>query len=249
MTRAPAAPGFFGELYLRSTRPFLSEETTAREVAYLREWLGDVPGPGPVVDLGCGHGRHASPLNTAGPLAGRVVGLDVDALSLRERLPGFPAVRADLRALPFRSGSLAAAYAWYSSLFVFSDEEHVALLREVARCLRPGGRLVFHTVPHERISTQGPASFATRLPDGSHLAEDSHFDAVRGRDVGHRRLTLPDGRLLSGHYAIRYYPLAQLTQLLEFTGFSVRSVHGGLEGGPLTDASLDLIVGAATREA
>jgi len=238
---------FFGELYLRSTRPFLSAETTAREVAYLRECLGDLEVPGPIVDLGCGHGRHAAPLNTEGPLAGRILGLELDALSLRERLPGFPAVRADLRALPFRTGSLAGAYSWYSTLFVFSDEEHVALLREVARCLRPGGRLVFHTVPHERISSQGEASFSTRLPDGSHLAEDSHFDAVRSRDEGHRRLTLPDGRLLSGRYSIRYYPLAELTQLLEFTGFSVLWVHGGLEGGPLTDASMDLIVGAATR--
>ncbi len=243
----PADSDFFGELYLRSTRPFLSAATTAREVDYLRGCLGDLPGPGPVVDLGCGHGRHAAPLNTEGPLAGRILGLERVALSLGERLPGFPVVQGDLRALPFRTGALAGAYAWYSTLFVFSDAEHVALLRQVARCVRPGGRLVLHTVPHARIAAQGPASFSTRLPDGSLLEEDSHFDAVRSRDLGHRRLTLPDGRLLSGRYAIRYYPLAELTQLLEFTGFSVRWVHGGPDGSPLTEDSLDLIVGADIR--
>lgn len=238
---------FFGELYLRSTLPFISEEMTAKEVAYLAKRFEDLQVPGPVVDLGCGHGRHAARLNTQGPLAGRVIGLELDALSLQERLPGFPAVRADLRSLPFRTGSLAGAYAWYSTLFVFSDEEHVALLREVARCLRPGGRLVLHTVPYERLAAQPEASFSTRLPDGSLLEERSRFDAARGRDEASRRLTFPDGRVLSGQYAVRYYPLADLIQLLDFTGFSMCWVHGGLEGEPPSGTSTDLIVGAELR--
>jgi SAM-dependent methyltransferase len=238
---------FFGELYLRSTLPFISEETTAREVAYLSRGFQDLKVPGPIVDLGCGHGRHASRLNRAGPLAGRLLGLELDALSLRERQPGFPAIRADLRALPFRTGSLAGAYSWYSTLFVFSDAEHESLLREVARCLRPGGRLVLHTVPYERLAANPHASFRSHLPDGSLLEEESHFDAVRGRDEAWRRLTLPDGRMLSGRYAIRYYPLVDLTQLLESTGFSTRWVHGGLEGEPVTSTSTDLIVGAELR--
>ncbi|WP_375773814.1 class I SAM-dependent methyltransferase [Archangium gephyra] len=240
---------FFGELYLRSTLPFLSEETTAKEAAYLARSFEELEVPGPVVDLGCGHGRHAARLNAEGPLAGRVIGLELDALSLQERLPGFPAVRADLRSLPFRTGSLAGAYAWYSTLFVFSDEEHEALLREVARCLKPGGRLVLHTVPYERLAAQPEASFSTRLPDGSLLEERSRFDAVRGRDEATRQLTRPDGRVLSGQYAIRYYPLADLTRLLESTGFSVCWVHGGLGEERPSDTSTDLIVGAELRGA
>jgi len=235
-------------LYLRSTLPFLSAETTEKEVAYLERAFQPLALPGPIVDLGCGHGRHAAPLNTRGALAGRVLGLELDPLSLRERLPGFPAVRGDLRSLPFRPGSLAGAYAWYSTLFVFSDEEHAALLREVARCLRPGGLLVLHTVPRERLASAPQASFSGRLPDGSFLEEQSRFDAVRGRDEATRRLTLPDGRVLSGQYAIRYYPLAELVQLLESTGFSVRWVHGGLEGEPPAEGCLDLVVGAALRQ-
>lgn len=238
---------FFGELYLRSTRPLLSEEVTAREVAYLRRGFEDLRVPGPIVDLGCGHGRHAAPLNTRGTLAGRILGLELDALSIQQRLPGFPVVRADLRQLPFGSGTLAGAYAWYSTLFVFSDEEHAALLGEVARCLRPGGRLVLQTVPWERLVAQPEASFALTLPDGGRLEEHSRFDTVRGRDVGTRQLTLPDGRVLSGQYAIRYYPLTDLSRLLESVGLSIRWVHGGLEGERPSDTSTDLIVGAELR--
>jgi SAM-dependent methyltransferase len=235
---------FFGELYLRSTLPFLSAEVTGREVACLARAFASLCVPGPVVDLGCGHGRHASRLNTAGPLKGRVVGLELDPLSLAQREPGFPAVRGDLRALPFRTGSLAGAYAWYSTLFAFTDVEHEQVLREVARCLRPGGRLVFQTVPWERLLAQPSAAFQLALPDGGVLEEESRFEPSTGRDTGRRTLRLPDGRVLSGTYAIRYYPLAELTRLLESTGLSIQWVHGGLEGEPPSSDSTDLILGA-----
>lgn len=238
---------FFGELYLRSTLPFLASEVTTREVAYLERCFTGLPPSGPVVDLGCGHGRHAASLNTTGPLAGRVLGLELDAYSLSQRAPGFPAVRGDLRALPFQTGSLAGAYAWYSTLFAFSDTEHRVILQEVARCLKPGGLLVFQTVPYERVREQPSASFQQTLPDGSRLHEESRFDPDTGRDYGRRRLTLTDGRVLSGVYSIRYYPLAELVQLLESTGLSPQWVHGGLAGEPLASASTDLIVGAEKR--
>jgi SAM-dependent methyltransferase len=238
---------FFGELYLRSTRPLLSPEITAREVAYLQRCFTGLAPRGPVVDLGCGHGRHAAPLNTSGPLAGRVVGLELDRYSLAQRLPGFPAVRGDLRALPFQRGSLAGAYAWYSTLFAFSETEHRVILREIARCLQPGALLVFQTVPYERLSEQPAAAFQHTLPDGTVLEEQSRFDPETGIDHGQRRLTFPDGRVLSGVYTIRYYPLAELTQLLEATGLSTKWMHGSLEGEPLSSTSTDLIVGAELR--
>ncbi|WP_426752183.1 class I SAM-dependent methyltransferase [Myxococcus sp. Y35] len=238
---------FFGELYLRSTLPFLSEAVTAREVDFLARAFADVPGPAPVVDLGCGHGRHAARLNGAGPLAGRVIGLELDALSLAVRRPGFPVVQGDLRALPFREASFAGAYAWYSTLAAFTDAEHVHILREVARVLRPGGRWVFQTVPYERLAASPRAAFQRTLPDGSVLEEVSHFDTRTGRDEGLRTLTTPEGRCLRASYSLRYYPLADWVRLLESTGFSVAWVHGGLDGEPLGPQSTDLIVGAERR--
>jgi SAM-dependent methyltransferase len=235
---------FFGELYLRSTLPFLSEETTAREVAYLARELGPRVPRGWVADLGCGHGRHAAPLNREGPLAGRVMGLERDARSLAQRLPGFPVVRGDLRALPFAAGALSGAYAWYSSLFTYSEEEHRQMLAGLARALRPGAPLLLQTVPYERMAAEPDAVFRRELPDGSVLEERSRFDPGTGRDHGERRLSIPDGRVLCGAYAIRYYPLADLTQLLESAGFSVAWVHGGLAGEPLSSTSTDLILGA-----
>jgi SAM-dependent methyltransferase len=230
---------FFGELYLRSTLPFLGAEVTARETAYLGRAFAGVKGP--IVDVGCGHGRHAAALRRDGL---PVVGLELDPLALAERLSGFPAVRGDLRALPFGTARLHGVYAWYSTLFIFEDEAHLALLRGLRRTLKSGAKLVFHTVPYERLAAAPAAQFSTTLPDGSVLTEQSRFDPVTGRDHGLRRLTLPDGRVLSGAYAIRYYRETELEQLLAGAGLAIKWVHGDLQGGALGPTSTDLIIGA-----
>jgi SAM-dependent methyltransferase len=228
--------GFFGELYLRSTRPFLTGDRTAREVAYLTRML---PPGGRVLDVGCGHGRHAGPLARAGA---RIVGVDFDPLSLGEREPGFLAVRADFRHPPFQR-VFDGAYSWYSTLFIGSDAENAAALRAVATCLRPGGTLILHTVPFAWFEQNPRASYRGKLPDGSWLEEENVFDPTTGRDVGVRRLRLPDGRELTGDYAIRTYPVDELQRLADDCGFSWSWAHGNLEGHPLERSSSDLIVG------
>jgi len=55
---------FFGELYLRSTRPFLPEDVTRAEADYLSRAFNGVRVSGGVMDVGCGHGRHLSQLST-----------------------------------------------------------------------------------------------------------------------------------------------------------------------------------------
>ena len=216
--------------------------------------MGRVPGrrrPRHVPRASCGEGRHAGPLGarTHRP----VVGLDRDPLSLTQRAPHFLPLRADLRQLPFRTGSLAGAVAFYASLFgSLEDDEIAATLKETARSLRPGGRLLLQTVPLERFLEEPTAEIETVLPDGSVLFERSSFDPQTGRDQGFRRLSMKageDGRTLSGHYFIRYYSLPQLTCLLEGAGFVVRWIHGDVYGGPLFSSSRDLIIGADRHNA
>ncbi|MBX5481503.1 MAG: class I SAM-dependent methyltransferase [Myxococcaceae bacterium] len=236
---------FFGELYLRSTRPFLGDRLSDREAGYLAHAFGSVAGlpPGPILDLGCGHGRHVARLQ--GRVAGGrpVVGIDFDRHSLRSREGAFPAVRGDLRALPFATRSAGGAYAWYSTLFVFDDPVQRAILAEVARVLRPGAPLILQTLPRERLERNPTSTWAGELPDGSRLEEQNRFDPDTGRDEGIRKLTTPDGRVLSAHYFIRYYRVAELQDLLSDAGFTVRWIHGGLGGEPVTAESADLIMG------
>jgi SAM-dependent methyltransferase len=91
---------FFGEDYLRIYAPVLPPERTAREVeglVRLLEQLGVPPG-GAVLDLACGHGRHAIPLAQQGY---RVTGQDLSRHFLRR-------AQEDARAA-HRSGSFRAS--------------------------------------------------------------------------------------------------------------------------------------------
>lgn len=242
-TEGPA--GFFGELYLRSTRPFLPEHVSDAEADYLVARLTESGATGLVLDVGCGHGRHLRRL--AARLPGRVIGIDFDRLSLDEAKTGAPVVRGDFFKLPFRADALGAAWCWYNTLGTFEDEALPVALGELARCVRPGGWLIVHGTPPHAAQWQPEASYDGQLPDGSRLVEQVRFDPTKRRDGLTRELTLPDGRFMAASFFIRYYALSEWEALLDAAGFELRWVHGAVDGSALTDASVDQILGAQKR--
>ncbi|MCC7243960.1 MAG: glycosyltransferase, partial [Acidobacteria bacterium] len=103
------------------------------------------PFEAPVLDLGCGDGHFAAAVG-----GGFDVGLDPDAASIgeaRRRGAHRALVRADGTSMPFGNRT-------FGTIVANSTLEHVesldAVIREVARVLRPGGRLVM-TVPSHRF--------------------------------------------------------------------------------------------------
>lgn len=246
MTTSTEGPrGFFGELYLRSTRPFLPDAVSDAEAEFLEARLAEARVDGLVLDLGCGHGRHLGRLARRAP--GRVVGLDLDPLSLQEARQVAPVTRADLFRLPFRAGALGAAYCWYNTLGTFADEAVPLALRELARCVRPGGWLLLHGTPPHAAQWEPEAKHDAVLPDGARLLETVRFDPARSRDNLSRQLFLPDGRFMAASFFIRYYAAAEWEALLDAVGFEVRWVHGAVDGRTFDETSVDQIVGAQKR--
>jgi SAM-dependent methyltransferase len=115
---------------------------------YEREFTGDRPGelaqrllgdgPGRLIDVGCGGGRHDV---TFALLGWHVTGIDISAEQLRfARKRGIDVVRADAAALPFDDALFDAAV----SIWTHNDvEDFAAVVREIARVLRPGGPFVY----------------------------------------------------------------------------------------------------------
>jgi ArsR family transcriptional regulator len=108
-----------------------------------------------VGDLGCGTGQLSE---TIAPHVRRVVAVDgsEDMLeAARKRLSDLSNVdlrRGDLEALPLAAGELDAAML---SLVLHYSPDPARALAEVARVLRPGGRLlVVDMLPHEREEYQ-----------------------------------------------------------------------------------------------
>lgn len=94
-----------------------------------------------VVDVGCGDGRHVREAARRGCFS---VGVDYDATELRKaraRLGGAAVdlVVADASRLPFRDGAFEAAICTETLEHLRDD---VGAMREIARTLVPGGRLL-----------------------------------------------------------------------------------------------------------
>lgn len=135
-----SAPGWRDYLAdFHAERPGITEEVLARTTDGAGDpyrWLaGQVPPSASVLDLACG----SAPMAPLHP--GPWVGIDVSPAELgRARGRGAaPVVLGDGSSLPFRSGSFDAVAC---SMALMLIQPLDAALAEVARVLRPGGRLV-----------------------------------------------------------------------------------------------------------
>ncbi len=134
-------------------------------------FLGEVAGAR-VLEIGCGSAPCSRWLARHGA---RVVGLDISGGMLRHAVTGgrrsgtvVPLVQAGAEALPFAAGSFDTVCSAFGAVPFVADS--AAVMREVARVLRPGGRWVFAvTHPLRWIFPDDPG------PDGLTVAQ-SYFD-------------------------------------------------------------------------
>jgi SAM-dependent methyltransferase len=144
-----------------------------------------------VLDLGCGEGRHAFEAYRRGA---RVVAVDrgapevattkrwLGAIAAAGEAPAgarYEVVRGDLRALPVPDASVDRVIAAEVLEHIPDD---AAALAEIARVLKPGGRVAV-TVPR-----YGPERICWALSDAYHANEGGHVRIYRG-DVLRTRLT------------------------------------------------------------
>ncbi|MFI9527616.1 class I SAM-dependent methyltransferase [Micromonospora rosaria] len=133
--------------------------------------LGEVAGQR-VLEVGCGAAAAARWLATQGA---RVVAMDLSAGMLRHAAQAadrtgvrVPLVQADALALPFADAAFDTACTAFGAIPFVADS--AALLREVHRVLRPGGRWVFSvTHPMRWIFLDDPG-------EGGLRAVHSYFD-------------------------------------------------------------------------
>ncbi|MGH9061741.1 MAG: class I SAM-dependent methyltransferase, partial [Acidimicrobiales bacterium] len=155
-----------GAAYLR----YSFTKGTAQEVRFLVEAVGLHPGMR-VLDVGCGPGRHARALRAEGI---EVVGLDLALTFLRTAGPG-SWVRADARTVPFPNCAFDAVICLCQGGFgLLGGRGETAALAEMARVLRPGGRLALSAFS---------SYFAVR-----YLEEGDRFDADTG--VNHEQASV-----------------------------------------------------------
>jgi len=154
-------------------------EWTGNEVAGVAERL-PLPDFGRVLDACCGPGRHAAALATLGYT---VTGIDRDAEVLdqaRQAAPGARFLELDQRDLdrlrPERP--FDAAVVLWQSFGYFDPATNDRVLANVARLLRPGGRLLLDLFHPGWFVAHAGRTTTTRSPDVAAITNTLHGDRL-----------------------------------------------------------------------
>ncbi len=221
---------WFGEEYLQlyPHRDFAEAE---RAVGLILDRVGFTAG-WRVLDVACGAGRHARAFQAAGA---HCIGLDLSAalLKVASEVTTAPLVRADMRALPVRAGSMDLTVNLFTSFGYFDhDAEHALALGEMVATLRPRGWFVIDflnarsvrrkLVPRETQRVNGVDVQVDRSvsPDGRYVCKTIRQD-------GGRRFT----------ERVRLFGAEEIEAMLAAAGVTVRERFGDYDASPMLPQS------------
>jgi SAM-dependent methyltransferase len=200
-----------------------------------------------ILDLGCGTGLLTRELALDGR---QVIGVDPSPamLALARRQPGAERVQwiegtasdlgraeADLLVM---TGNVAQVF--------LDDAEWEATLRDIHAALRPGGHLAFESRnPDDRAWERWNREATYEQFDSPYGPMECWLEVV---NVGNDRVLFKaynifkaTGEVVVAQSELRFRSLAEITDSLHTTGFTVEQVYGDWERGPLTRSSKVMI--------
>ncbi len=230
---------WFGEEYLALYAHRDDDEAT-QLVDLLRRLLPWQPG-WRVLDVGCGPGRHARALDRLGS---SVIGVDLSLTLLRlaQRATDAPLIRADMRALPIRSGAFDLTVNLFTSFGYFADDtEHARALREMVGTIRPGGWFVLDYLDARAV--------VTGLVPEEHQVLNGEPVTITRELTGENRFVLKTFHMADGRTfveRVRLLTPGELEEMIRAAGAEVRHRCGDYRGTPLSAAVQENDTGART---
>lgn len=204
--------------------------------------LRELAAGGPVLEMAIGTGRIAVPLAAAGvPVAGiELCRPMVDQLRTKVDAATIPVVIGDMTSAT-APGAFGLVYLVFNGISnVLTQDEQIAVFRNAARHLEPGGRFVVELwVPDlRRLPPDRTANVFTA--EAGHLAADV-FDPVEQLVVSHHVTFDPDGgseaRIFRSPH--RYVWPSELDLMARLAGFELECRDGDWSGGAFTAESAD----------
>ncbi len=220
--------------YLYFMRDTLRDEDTPAQVSFVAAKLGLAPGAR-VLDLGCGHGRHALELARRGH---RVTGVDAvrgfvelarDAAAA-EGLRGVDFVHGDMAEAPLGEGTYDGAVCLFDAFGFHDDARNTRVLARARDALRPGGRIALDLRTREFVTRLAPVSVLD-MPEGDMMIDRMRFDMMTSR-LEDTRTTVRGGVQRTVRFAVRVYAFTEIALVLASVGLHVVGAFGGFADVP-----------------
>lgn len=238
----------FGEDYLLVYK-HRDVQGAVHEVEQMVSWLALSEGA-EVLDLCCGMGRHSLALAEAGY---RVTGVDLSGVLLREarkydKKNQVGWIASDMRHIPVDNERFDAVLNLFTSFGYFTkDEEHIKVLEEICRVLKPGGKFIIdflnpayverHLVPESVRESEGQRIEERRVIENGYVKKEI---AIMALNAGEPR-----------HYQerVKLYTRDEFKMMIEEAGLRIDQIHGSYDEETYTPESSPRMIFVGRRPA
>lgn len=211
--------------YLYFYQEMIKDEYTTEEVAFLIQTLS-LDSPKKILDLACGHGRHAN--NLAG-FGHDVTGIDQsqEFLDIASEEAEKKGVHVRYLCCDSRNYCESEAYDYvihlFSSFGYFSDEDNEQVIKNIASSLRPGGMLCLDILSRDAFLKDYPR-FSVREKNEDLMIDRNRFDPITGR-LYNSRIIIRDGKRKDTPFFLRLYNPNEIFRILKNEGLIVRQIY------------------------
>ena len=234
--------------YLYFYEDIIPEEQTQKEIDFLVKELG-FDYVGKVLDLACGHGRHANPL---AELGFDVTGVDITKGFLeiaekeaKEKRLNIKYVQGDMREITYVN-EFERGLLLFTAFGYFEDKENFKVLQNIVKALKPGGLFCFD-IPNRDVFLKNFLPFIVREKGSDLMIDRNTFDVITGC-IRCRRIEIRDGNRKDKNFFIRLYNFTEIKDLLERAGLKIEKVFGDWDSSPLTNDSSKMIIISKTEK-
>ena len=228
--------------YLYFYQAGLTEERTQKEVDFLVREL-KLNKPMAILDLACGHGRHA---NRLAALGHNVTGLDITKGFLKIAKSDAKAkgirvkyIHQDMRKIKFKN-EFDRVILMFTSFGYFEHKENFKVLKNVFRALKPNGMLSLDILNVDSLQKRFLPFIV--IEKGKDLMIDRNtYDKTTGRFYN-KRIVIRNGIRKDKPFFIQLYNRQKMSGLLKKAGFKSVRFFSDWDSKPFTRDSRRMIV-------
>lgn len=233
---------FEPEDYLYFYGDSLTEERTKNELKFLENEL-EIDNSMKILDLACGHGRHA---NGLAELGYNIVGVDnnpgfleIARKEAKNKRINVKFIQKDMRHLTYKE-EFDRVFLIFSSFGYFEDDENQKVLEIIANTLKLGGLFCFDIINRDVVLKHFfPYNV---IEKGNDLMIDRcSFDSETGKFCN-KRIVIRNGERKDKPFFIRLYNPNEIKDLLNKTGFEIYKMYSDWDAKPFTNNSERMII-------